>query len=179
MTYHITISVIHNNEIELLGLDSFYQFILHFISTHLRLQVVSSYFRRWNQDTLFGIIRSFTTTIEEESYVSILFCFCDVQLSLTVSSQVFTQCILNILLVEQNMNTFERCIIRSHAIKLQARNSMHTLFRHILLSQHNSQFLGTVVTVVEEDNHITFFDGTVYGRVIDRFDEFVCNTFIV
>jgi len=77
------------------------------------------------------------------------------------------------------MNTLERRIIRSHAIKLQARNSMHTLFRHILLSQHNSQFLGTVVTVVEEDNHITFFDGTVYGRIIDRFDEFICNTFIV
>ena len=77
------------------------------------------------------------------------------------------------------MNTFERCIIRSHAIKLQARNSMHTLVRHILLSKHNSQFLGTVVTIVEEANHITFFHGTVYGRVIDRFDEFVCNTFII
>ena len=73
-----------NDELFRLRKRQFYFFnkngeaLLTIISTHLRLQVVSSHFRRWNQDTLFGIIRSFTTTIEEESHVSILFRFCNV-----------------------------------------------------------------------------------------------------
>ena len=40
-------------------------------------------------------------------------------------------------------------------------DGLHTFFRHILLSQYDSQFFCTVVTVVEEDNYITFLDSTV------------------
>ena len=56
---------------------------------------------------------------------------------------------------------------------------MHTCFRHILLSQYDCQFFSTVVTVVEENNHITFFDCSVAVSVYNRFDEFIRYTFIV
>ena len=69
--------------------------------------------------------------------------------------------------------------MRSHAIILQTGNSVHSLLRHILLSQHDSQLLGTVVTVVEEDNYITFLDSTVEVRVYNRFDELIGYTLIV
>ena len=77
------------------------------------------------------------------------------------------------------MNTFERCIVRSHAIVLQTGNRVHTLFRHILLSQYDCQFLGTVITVVKEDDNIAFFDCAVYSCVIDRFDKFVGHAFVI
>ena len=80
------------------------------------------------------------------------------------------------------MNTLEACIVRSHTEILQVRNSLHSCFRHILLSQNDSQFFGTVVTVVEEDNDVAFFDSsyrfTVF-YVYDRFDEFVRYAFCV
>ena len=179
VTYHVTVSIVHYDEVELLSTDSFYQLILHFVSAHFRLQVVSSYLWRRNEDTFFVIVRSFTTTVEEEGYVSVLFSFSDVELSLAVSSEVFAQSILNVFLVEEDVNTLERCIVRSHAVELQVLDSHHALFRHIFLSQYDSQFLRTVVTVVEEDHYVAFLDSTVYSRIVDWLDEFVSYTFIV
>ena len=101
------------------------------------------------------------------------------ELSFTVGSQIFTQCILHVFLIEKDMYTLERSIVRSHTVVLQAGNSVHALFRHILLSQDDSQFLGTVVTIVEEDNHVTFLDSTVAAGIYNRLDEFIGYTFIV
>ena len=56
MTHHITIGVVHHDEIELLGLDSCNQLVLHLVRTHFRLQVVSGNLRRRNQDALFSIV---------------------------------------------------------------------------------------------------------------------------
>jgi hypothetical protein len=56
---------------------------------------------------------------------------------------------------------------------------LHALFGHILLGEDNGQFLGTVVTVVEEDYNITFLDGTVEATVHNRLDEFIRNAFVV
>lgn len=77
------------------------------------------------------------------------------------------------------MYTLEAGVIRSHAVELQARNGLHALFGHILLGEDNGQFLGTVVTVVEEDYNITFLDGTVEATVHNRLDEFIRNAFVV
>ena len=179
MTHHITVGIVHHDEIEFLGVDSLNQLVFHFVSAHFRLQVVCGNFRRRNEDALFRIVRSFTTTVEEESHVSILFRFGNMKLRLTVGSQVFAQCILHILLIEKYMYSLERSVIRSHAIVLQVRNSVHALLRHILLSQDDSQFLGAVVAVVEENNHITFLDRTVAIGVYNRLDELIGYTFIV
>ena len=107
MTYHITVSIVNYNEIELLSIDSFHQLIFHFVSAHFGFQVVSSHLRRRNQNTLFSIIRSFTTTIEEESYMGILLCFCNMKLSFAVGSQVFAQCVVNIFFIKQNVNALK------------------------------------------------------------------------
>ena len=179
MTYHVTISKVHYDEIIFVLIDGSHQFVFYFESTHFRLQVVSSHFGRRNKDTIFFVERSFTSTVEEECYVRIFFCFSDMKLAQAFGSKIFAQCVGYVFFVEQDMNALERCIIRSHTVILQPRNGMHASFRHILLSQYNSQLFGTVVTVVEEDNYITFFDCSVAVGIHNRFDEFICNTFVV
>ena len=80
------------------------------------------------------------------------------------------------------MDTLEAGIVRSHTEILQVRNSLHSSFRHILLSQNDCQFFRTVVTVVEEDNHVALFDSShrlAVFYVYDRFDEFVRYTFCI
>ena len=57
-------------------------------------------FRRRNKNTVFVIVRSFTATVEEECYVSILFCFCNMELVQSLSSKVFTQRIRNVFFIE-------------------------------------------------------------------------------
>ena len=179
MTYHVTISEVHYDEIIFVLVDGSHQFVFYFESAHFRLQVVSSHFGRRNKNTIFFVKRSFTSTIEEKCYVCILFCFSDMKLAQAFRSKIFAQCIRYIIFVKQDMNTLERSIVRSHTVILQARDSVHTGFRHILLSQYNSQLFGTVITVVEEDNHITFFDCSVTVGIHNRFDEFICNTCII
>ena len=77
------------------------------------------------------------------------------------------------------MYTFERSVIRSHTVILQSRDCTHTNFRHILLSQYYCQLFRTVVTVVEEDYYISFFDCSVEISIYNRFDKFVCHAFII
>ena len=179
MANHITISIVHDDEVELLRIDSLNQLVFHFVSAHFRLQVVSGDFRARNQDTFFIFVRSFATTVKEESHMSVLLRLGDMKLCFPVFSQVFSQCVLDVFLVEQDMDPFERSIVRSHAVILQTRDRVHTLFRHILLGQHDSQFFCTVVAVVEKDHDITFFDRTIYCSVVDRFDKLVGHAFII
>ena len=100
MTYHITVSKVYYDEVIFVFIDSSHQFVFYFVSAHFRLQVVSSNFRRRNKNTVFVIVRSFTATVEEECYVSILFCFCNMELIQSLSSKVFTQRIRNVFFIE-------------------------------------------------------------------------------
>ena len=179
MTHHIAVRIIHYDEIELLGINGLNQFIFYFVSAHFRLQVIRSHLRRRNKDTFFRIVRSFATAVEEECHVSVLLRFGNMELGLAVGCQVFAQGILYVFLIEENVHTLEGSIVRSHAIILQTGNSVHSLLGHILLSKHDSQFLGTVVTIVEEDNYVTFLDSTVEVRVYNRFDELIGYALIV
>ena len=89
MTYHVTISEVHYNEIVFVFVDGSYQFIFHFVSAHFRFQVISSHFRRWNEDTVFLVKRSFTSTVEEECHMGILLRFSDMKLALAIGSKIF------------------------------------------------------------------------------------------
>ena len=89
MTYHVTISEVHYDEIIFVLVDGSHQFVFYFESTHFRLQVVSSHFGRRNKDTIFFVERSFTSTVEEECYVRIFFCFSDMKLAQAFRSKIF------------------------------------------------------------------------------------------
>ena len=77
------------------------------------------------------------------------------------------------------MNALEICIVWCHAVVLQSRNGLHTLLRHILLCEGYRHLLGTVVTEVDEDNNVAFFDTTIDANIMDRLDEFVSYALIV
>ena len=179
VTYHITISEVYNDEVVLLSVDSTNQLILYLVSAHLWLQVVCSYLWRRNQDTVLALVWSLTTTIEEECYVSILLCLCSVELLLALCAQVLAESIHYVLLREEDVNALEACIVWSHAVVLQVLDGVHAFLWHILLSQYLCQLLGTVVTVVDEDNNITLLNSTVNLRVIDWLDELVCYVLII
>ena len=98
----------------------------------------------------------------------ILLCLGDVQLRLAVVGQVFAQCVLYVLLVEENVHACERSVVRRHAVVLQTRDGVHALLRHILLGQYDSQLFSAVVAVVEEDHYIAFLDGAVESATLHR-----------
>ena len=77
------------------------------------------------------------------------------------------------------MHTRKRGVVRRHAVILQAGNRVHTLLGHVLLGEHDGQFLGTVIAVVEENDHVAFLDGTVDGRVVDGLHELVGHALVI
>ena len=179
VTNHITVSKVNYDEVVLSLVDSSNQLILNLEGAHLRLQVVGSNLRRRNQDTILTLVWSLTTTIEEECYVSILLSLSSVQLLLALLAQILTQSVLNVLLREQDVYTLEVCIVWSHAVVLQARDSLHALLWHILLSQCDGHLLSTVVTEVDEDNNITLFYATVNCCIVDWLDELIGNALVI
>ena len=71
------------------------------------------------------------------------------------------------------MQPFERGIIRCHAEVLQIGNRSHPLLGHILLSQHNGEFLCAVVAEVDEYHDVALFDAAVNIGVDKRFHKLV------
>ena len=179
MAHHVAIGKVHHDEVVLVLLDGSHQLVFHLVCTHLRFQVVCSHFRRRNQDTVFSFERSLAPTVEEERHVCIFLRLCRMQLRLALFAQVFTQRVLHVLFREEDVHALETGIVRCHTIVLQARYCHHALFRHVLLSKHHSQFLGTVVAVVEENHYIAFLDCTIHRRIIDSFHKLIGYTFVI
>ena len=173
VTHHVAIGKVHHDEVELILLDGSNEFVLHLESRHFGLEVVSSHLGRSHEDAFLAFVRSFASTVEEEGNVCILFGFGRVQLFQSLRSQVFAERVLHVLFGEEDVNTRERSIVRRHAVVLQAGNGVHTFFGHILLRQHHGKFLGAVVAVVEENNHVAFLDASVDVGIYQRFHEFV------
>ena len=143
------------------------------------MEVVGSNLWRSYEDAIFASVGRFTTTVEEEGDVSVLFSFSSVELSQALACDVFAESIVHIFLGEEDVYVLERSIVWSHAVELDARNSLHACFWHILLRQYDGQFLSAVVAVVEEDHYVAFLDSAVHCSVVDREDEFVSHVSIV
>ena len=111
--------------------------------------------------------------------MSILLSLGSVQLLETLAGEILSQGISDILLGEEYMHACEAGIIGSHAIILQSGYGVHALLRHILLGEHDGELLGSVVAIVEEDDHIPFLDGSIHSAVVDRLHELVCDTLII
>ena len=111
--------------------------------------------------------------------MGIFFGLGNVQLLLAKRTEVFAECVVHVVLAEKHVNASERRVVRRHAIVLQILDAHQAVFRHVLLSERNSDFLSTVGAIVEENHHIAFLDGAIYGAIIDWLDKFVGNTCIV
>ena len=84
MTYHVTVGEVHNDEVVLLCTDGCHKFVLHFVGTHLGLQVVGGHLWGCYENTILILIGRFAATIEEECYMSIFLRLGSVQLFLTL-----------------------------------------------------------------------------------------------
>ena len=101
------------------------------------------------------------------------------ELSQTLAGQILAQSIAHVLLGEEDMHALETGIIGGHAVVLQAGDGVHTLLGHTLLCEHDGELLGTVIAVVEEDDHIAFLDGAIHSAVVDGLHELVGHALIV
>ena len=91
----------------------------------------------------------------------------------SLACDVFAECVLYVLLWEEDVNTRERSVVRSHAVVLQAWDGLHALLFHVLLSEHDGQLFGAVVAVVEEDDYVTLLDASVHVAVDEWLHELV------
>src|SRR5574344_369769 len=107
MSYHIAIGEVDNDEIIFILLDSSDQLVFHFISTHLRLQVVSGNLWRRHKNTVLTLIRLFTTAIEEERYVCVLLGLSRMKLFFALFAQELAQRILYIIFREEDVHALE------------------------------------------------------------------------
>ena len=71
-----------------------------------------------------------------------------VELAFAVGREILGKCVVNILLVEDNVHTLERAVVGGHAIVLQTGNGVHSFLGHILLREHFGEFLGAVISTV-------------------------------
>ena len=75
--------------------DGGYQFIFHFIGTHLGFQVISSYFGRRNQNTILSLERSFATAVKEESNMGVFLGLGDAQLGHAHLAQILAKAVFH------------------------------------------------------------------------------------
>ena len=86
---------------------------------------------------------------------------------------------MHVFLREEHLYILEIRVVWCHTIILQTLHSRHTFFRQILLSKHFCQLLCTVITVVNEDNDIAFFNRSVDFAVVDCLDKFIGHALVV
>ena len=103
----------------------------------------------------------------------------NVELLHALLCDILAKCVLYILLVKEDVDTCKLGIVWSHTVILQTGDSVHTLGRHILLCEHNSKLLCTVVAVVEEDDSITLAYAAVEVCIHDRLDELVSHALFI
>ena len=146
------------------------------------MQIISSHLGRRYKYPALSFKLSFASSIEKESNMCIFFRLCNTQLLQTGFTNHFSQCIFNILLIEQNMHTFKSSIIRSHTTIIQ-RHCLHTLLRNIPLGQSYSQFFRPVIPVIKENDHISRFYHTnrtaITPDMNNRFYKLISHSFII
>ena len=89
----------------------------------------------------------------------IFFCFCDADLLQSLLLQHFAQCILQVIILEDNMNVFERVIILRHRCIVQVQ-LLHIEVGEIDLREHLRDLPATICTEVETKRHIIIFNGS-------------------
>ena len=179
VAHHVAVGEVDHDEVVLVFLDGGYQFVLYFVSRHFGLQVVGGHLGGSHEDALFAFIGRFASAVEEEGNVGILLRFGRVELLESPVGEVFAQRIGDIFLRVEDVNVLETGIVGSHAVILQAGDGVHACFGHVLLSEHDGEFLGAVVAVVEEDDNVAFANGAVNGCIVDGQHELVGDVGIV
>ena len=108
VTHHVAVSIVNHDEVILLSVDSFHEFVLNFVGAHFRLEVVGSHLWRWHQDAVFAFVWIFAAAIEEECNVCILFCFSYVELLLAKRAEIFAKGVVYVVLAEKHVDASER-----------------------------------------------------------------------
>ena len=174
---HIAIREVDDDEIKFLGIDSGHEFLRHLGSRHLGLEVVGGHFRGSHEDTLLTVEGCLTATVEEECDVGILLGLGDMELCLAILREILGESLLHIALGEDDVDTLEGIIIGGHAVELEIGNGVHSILG--VLGEDSRQLLGTVVAVIEEDDHMAGTDTAIDILVDDGLEEFVGHTLCI
>ena len=100
MSNHIRVCEVDDDHIIIIGTDRFVQLPAYFRSAHFRLQVIGCNCRGINQDTILVLVGLFQTAVEEEGYMCVLLGLRQTKLLQTKLSQILTEGIVDLLLLE-------------------------------------------------------------------------------
>ena len=159
MSNHIRVSEVDDNHIIFVGFDRIYQFVTHFVCTHLRFKIVGCYLRGFNQDSVFALVRLFHTTVEEEGNVCIFFCLSDTSLCHVMSCQVLAECVFDLLFYECYQFVSDSFIVIGEAYKSYIQFFLTCETFKIIIAECSCDLTGTVRTEVEEYNGIFILHG--------------------
>ena len=173
VAHHVSVGKVHYDKVVFVLLYRSHELVFDAISAHLRLQIVGRHFGRRDENAVLTLIGSLTATVEEECHVSVFLRLGSMQLFQPLCTEILSQCVDYVFLGEEDVYPLEASVVRRHAVVLQAGNGVHPLFGHVLLGEHDSQFLGAVVAVVEKDDDVAFLDAAVDSCVDQRLHEFV------
>ena len=106
-------------------------------------------------------------------------CLGRVQLFQALGRKVFAKRVFHVLFREEHGHVFEVSVIGCHCEITQPFHDVHTLAGHVLLGEYSSQLLGAIVSEVDEDDCVSFFDGAICLGVVNRLDKLVGHLFSV
>ena len=162
MTNHIGVGKIQDDQIVFICFDGFQNFFCYFISAHFRLQVVCGHLRRRNQDAVFVAVRCFHTTVEEEGYMGVFFCFRNAQLGQPLIRDIFSQRIGHGLRREGKGDVGHLGIVLSHADVAEIFDLFFSFKSiEILIHKCPCDFSGTVRAEIEHDHSIAVVNAAV------------------
>ena len=158
MSYHIRVCEVDDDHIVFFRTDSFGQLVAYFICTHLRFQIVSSYFRGFYQNAVFAFVRFFYSAVEEEGNVCIFFCLGDSCLCHVMCCQEFTEGICDRNFVECYFFIRNRLIVLCEAYISQIQSLFSCESVKLICTECTGDLSCTVRTEIEEDYRIFVFD---------------------
>ena len=80
MPDHIAVGEVEDDDIIVAAFNPFHAGSSYFVGGHIRLHVIGSHLRRWDEHTILSGEHSFHAAIEEEGHMGILFRLCNAQL---------------------------------------------------------------------------------------------------
>ncbi len=103
VAYHVAVGVVDNDKVIFFRAYGFREFAAHLVCAHFGFQVVCGDFGRGNQDALFVFIRGFTSAVEEEGHMGILFSLGDMKLVFALLCHIFSEGIVHVFFVEKDV----------------------------------------------------------------------------
>ena len=159
MAYHIRICKVCDDYIVFSGSNCGRYFIANLINAHFRLQVIGRYLRRFYKNTVFTLVRSLYTAVEEEGNMCVFLRLSDSCLCHVMRCQILSECVGQRNLFKCNALVRDRHIILCEAYVYDISACAAVKAVKLITAEGTGDLSCTVRTEVEEDDRIAVLNG--------------------